>query len=230
MKDQYVADIGDFAKYGIIRALCRQDQQGPGFTSGIVWYLTPSLSTTRDGQQTGYLDPTLQQPSEPNLTRHRACDPELYDALRRLVRTNNRRVRAVREAGILPNATFHEDIFRHNQADWLEAALRNTQQAQLVLLDPDIGIRLTQPRTDQGNQHLDLHHLDPFFHRGQSLLVYHHLNRTGTLVQQFEQIIDVTSARLGCRPFLLRHHRGSPRAFLALPQEHHHATLYHHQP
>ncbi len=39
MKNQYVADIGDYGKYGLLRFLARK-----GIKVGVNWYLTPDDS------------------------------------------------------------------------------------------------------------------------------------------------------------------------------------------
>ena len=50
MKDQYVGDIGDFGKYGLLRFM--RDQ---GVSIGVNWYLTPNDART-DGCHLEYLD------------------------------------------------------------------------------------------------------------------------------------------------------------------------------
>lgn len=49
MQNRYTGDIGDFAKYGLLRAL------GEGNKLGIVWYLYPDESHNEDGKHTAYL-------------------------------------------------------------------------------------------------------------------------------------------------------------------------------
>ena len=50
MKDQYVGDIGDFGKYGLLRYL-----NGRSLRIGVNWYLTPRDGRT-DGNHTEYLE------------------------------------------------------------------------------------------------------------------------------------------------------------------------------
>ena len=58
MRDRYVGDIGDFAKYGLLRAI------GKGKRLGVAWYLcvgneAPRVDSeevsTGDGRHTAYL-------------------------------------------------------------------------------------------------------------------------------------------------------------------------------
>ena len=50
MKDQYVGDIGDYGKYGLLRYL-----NGCGLKIGVNWYLTPDDGRS-DGNHTEYLE------------------------------------------------------------------------------------------------------------------------------------------------------------------------------
>lgn len=49
MKDQYVGDIGDYAKFSLLRALAE------GRRGGIAWYQTPDDATSH-GSHRAYLD------------------------------------------------------------------------------------------------------------------------------------------------------------------------------
>ena len=71
MKNQYVGDIGDYGKYGLLRFLANQ-----GIKLGINWYLTAD-DGSRDGKFTDYL----------NQSSERVYDPELFDALRAVAAT-----------------------------------------------------------------------------------------------------------------------------------------------
>ena len=48
MQDRYVGDVGDFGKYGLLRALC-----GGDLTLGVVWYLYPDEEANNDGDDIG---------------------------------------------------------------------------------------------------------------------------------------------------------------------------------
>lgn len=51
MKNQYVGDVNDYRKYGLIRAI----HSASGFRILVAWMLTRDDGRT-DGQTTGYLD------------------------------------------------------------------------------------------------------------------------------------------------------------------------------
>lgn len=88
MQNRYVGDIGDYGKYALLNALA-----SPKFTLGVHWYLNAYEEANADGRFTHY----------PQL---RSCDPDLYDALQRIVRSGRRSVDAVERAGILPANTI----------------------------------------------------------------------------------------------------------------------------
>src|SRR4051794_34795138 len=99
MQDKYVANIGDFGKYGLLRSLATD------LSLGVVWYFHPAKSNTADGGSVAFLKPTPT-----NLTTFRDCDPDLYDALAGTVRDGARSVKSVQEHGILPEGTvFYDD-------------------------------------------------------------------------------------------------------------------------
>ena len=48
MQNRYVADLGDFGKYGLLKYLCR------GLRLGIIWYLVSNESHNSDGRHIRY--------------------------------------------------------------------------------------------------------------------------------------------------------------------------------
>ena len=72
MQDRYVGDIGDFGKYGLLRAISGMHDpvRNQHLQLGIAWYLFPDESHTADGKFTGYLEDEGD-----NHKKFRACDP-----------------------------------------------------------------------------------------------------------------------------------------------------------
>ena len=91
MKNQYIGDIGDYGKYGLLRFLARQ-----GIRIGINWYLTDD-DYSADGKYTYY----LENPAE------RVCDPELFDTLKEIVaHGKNKSVKMMQDAGLISGAEY----------------------------------------------------------------------------------------------------------------------------
>ena len=105
MQNRYTADIGDFGKYGLLRALCSPVDDGSKLRLGVVWYLVPDESHNADGKFIRYL-----APSQKNDRRFKRCDPELYDALADIICKKDRNVSSIRKCSILPHGTvFYEE-------------------------------------------------------------------------------------------------------------------------
>ena len=95
MQNRYVGDIGDYLKFGILRAL------SPGHRLGVAWWLHPDEDHNRNGRHIGY----LQRPD-----RWRHFDPELFDALAEIVVTDRRYVRALEAPNLLTGALFASEL------------------------------------------------------------------------------------------------------------------------
>ena len=235
MQDRYTGDIGDFGKYGLLRSLTSPETGNPP-RLGIVWYLTPDENQSPDGQHTGYLH--LEERKRQSFT---VCDEELYLALQELVNTGNRSVNAVQESGILPEETLYHsetlalqnpernrgktvrDAQREKRESWNQTALEKTKDCGLVFLDPDNGLETANagPNTARGAKYAFHTELESYLSRGQSLMIYHHLNRKSKSLQQVHRKQREIYEKLGRRAFIMRYHRGSPRAFILIPQEKH---------
>ena len=245
MQDRYVGDVGDFGKYGLLRHLVGQKEAPPSAEAmrlGVVWYLYPDESHNADGKYTGYL---TDIPA--NRARYRACDPHLYDTMRHLVETGRRNIAAVQRSRILPDETaYYEPSLsfpagmsrpdrRIARDDWFQAALEATAGADVVfvdpdnsLSDPDNGISASiDPLRKTGPKYVFIDDLRAFFERGQSLIVYHHLGRRGTAVEQTMKVAESLKASLDLPnlPRSLLYRRGSSRAYFIAPQERHRAAL-----
>jgi hypothetical protein len=234
VQDRYTGDVGDFGKYGLVRALC-----GGDLSLGVVWYLVPDEDRPGDGGHVGYLDPTPA-----NLRRFRDCDPALYNTLGEIVRSGRRRVASLREDGALPEGTiFYEAVLsfdgmpgigpgatsrrlEHREA-WVRGALVATRGCDVVFADPDNGLETGIPRTRvNGPKFAYFDELAPYLDRGQSLVVYHHLNRErGTT---WESLVLKRLSQVGERlaeSFVLLYRPFVGRAFFVVPSEAHKEIL-----
>ena len=245
MQDRYTGDVGDFGKYGLLRCLTGQMETLPPtalMRLGVVWYLYPDESHNSDGKYTGYL-----ADSPKNHTGFRVCDPDLYDAMRHLVETGNRSVAAIQRNDILPeNALYYEASLsfprqmsrpdrKAARASWFEGALGATADADVIFVDPDnslsdpaSGINTSiDPLRKTGPKYVFVADLRRFYERGQSLIVYHHLGRRGTAVEQTVRVAESlkTSLDLAGLPQSLLYRRGSSRAYFIVPQERHRLIL-----
>ncbi len=234
MQDRYVGDVGDFGKYGLLKALCGDD-----LPLGVVWYLYPDEEDNGDGGHVQYLKPTTR-----NRRRFRDCDPTLYDALGEIVRDEERHVASVRKRGVLSGGTvFYEaplsfrgmsasaigpaakrDRLRHREA-WVRGALEAVEGCDVVFVDPDNGLESGTPRHYlKGPKYAYFNELAPYLERNQSLVVYHHLGRNISAENQIRERLVQVNERLGWA-LALRYRRGPARAFFVVPSDAHREVL-----
>jgi hypothetical protein len=239
MQNCFVGDVGDFGKYGLLKALCLPGSDAsPVLSLGVVWYLVPDEDNA-DGKHISFLKPAT------DVSLYRDCDAFLYDTLAQIVGSGARHVTSIRDSGILPAGTvfFEEPLtfggmphigpaardarLRH-RSEWLQRALEATAGCDVVFVDPDNGLEVkTQRHTRRGTKHVFFDELVPYLRRGQSLIVYHHIARKGSAADQIQQRLSQIAERLrGCdAPFALRYGRGTARAFFVVPTKAHRTVL-----
>ena len=232
MQDRYAGDIGDFGKYGLLRALCGEDEHGAALDLGVLWYAFEGdrERAPNDGRRIDYLDP----PDE----RLRECDPDLFQRMRDIVSGGNRSISAVEQGGALPPRTlFHGEKLHFERTerplarakkrqDWLARGLDALEGADLVFADPDNGVEVpsVHPLVASGPKYAYYDDLIPCWDRGQSLIIYQHATRGGggmglqialrieELREHFDDLPD---------PVVLRWRRISARAYFILPAPDH---------
>ncbi len=236
MQNRYVGDLGDFGRYGLLRALRSSNgtDDGSALSLGVVWYLTPDEAHNNDGMHIGYLEP-----SHPERERYRECDPRLYDALGDIVRAGARDVSNIPQRRILPSdtkyyeapLTFDGIIGRErriaHRKQWLGDALDLTRQCDVVFLDPDTGMGIPSVKAhhEEGPKYAFFDELSRYLERGQSLIVYQHRNREPASQQIQSRLVEIKK-RLGHRAFALRYRPGSGRVFFVVPAQRHRDLLY----
>lgn len=135
MQDRYTGDIGDFVKYGLLRALI-----GDG-KLGVAWYLYPNEGHNKDGKHVKYLN----EPDE-----WKELDADLYLNLKNLVSSGSRSVSSIENSGLLPKAIFYNTLltsaiahpidrgqWRH---DWFQGLKVKLSGCDIVFADPDNGL------------------------------------------------------------------------------------------
>ena len=234
MQDRYTGDIGDFGKYGLLKALCGHD-----LSLGVIWYLVPDEDRPGDGSHIRYLDPTPN-----NLRKFEACDPALYRALGEIVRDGERKVRSIRERTVLPPGTvFYEEPLSfagmpgigprataerlEHRDRWVRGALEATWGCDVVFVDPDNGLKpgATRRHHKLGPKYVYFEELVPYVRRGQSLVIYHHLHYGATREIQVRERLSQINGRLNAS-FALLYRPGTGRAFFVVPSEAHQDTLF----
>ena len=220
MQNQYVGDIGDYAKYGLLRELLDHEIR----CLGVNWHLHPDETRKADGRFVEYLEDRDQWGSH---------DPELFDCLSALVKGGRRCVGAIEEECVLKDAVFagHEmrdfrskpkrSEFREQWLLTIEASLKG---CDAVFVDPDNGL-YEASKPDWSEDTMWKRILPSEAKRlarssaacPRTLIVYHHnTRRKGGHAKE----VDYWKGKLGSDTLAVRWRGRSPRTFFVVnPQQ-----------
>ncbi len=97
MQNSYTGDVGDIGKYGMLRAICREND----LRLGVNWYLVPDVGHNNDGKLTSYLMPNQEK-------KFRPCDLQLsmdiplsFESISRLQQRNQGHLAALETSRIV---------------------------------------------------------------------------------------------------------------------------------
>ncbi len=199
MRDQYVGDVGDYVKLGLLRCLKAKKL-------GVIWYKTGGKENSSDGKFTEYLhDP-----------KNKKYDEELFNRLKQIVCKDGKR-RIERLEKILKEASFFgQEIQRGESRDtWFRNACEKVRGCDLVFVDPDNGLH------DEGSEkHISLEEVK-LLAKKHSLLIYHHLSRNQNHKTQIESWLKKLKKEIGGSHEItaIRAARGASRAFFLLSKK-----------
>ncbi len=219
MQDRYVGDVGDFGKYALLRRLCGSSGERP-IRLAVIWCYFPDESHSNDGRHVSYL----------RSKEFNTLDYELYVRLQTIVEANRRAISSISNAAILPEGTVYcddpisqfgtdrlgPDARLNHRIQWLKSCTMRTWGCDLVFFDPDNGVEVASvPKHGlKSGKYIYWDELSPFWQRGNSLLIYHHLNRTASAARQVEVLAQRFVAKLdGAKILPLVFRRGSSRVF-----------------
>ncbi len=191
MQSMYVGDIGDYGKCGLLRALFPAD-----YKIGLVWYLVPDESHLNDGKHIDYL----------SKSKFKDCDSDLFLTLKNIISLGKRNISEIEQSNIFPNQTaFYSDYLSYEginanspagrqkrlllREEWLGNALKTVQNCDAIFLDPDNGLETPscKKHTAKAPKYVYYDEVEKFLSITDTLIIYHHLGRTGTHASQIEQ-------------------------------------------
>ena len=159
MKDSYVGDVGDFVKYGLLRAISE------GKHLGVAWYLRPDRGTAY-----------LQQPE-----KWQPLDLDLFDVLRKLVNSHARSVKAIEQSGILGSAVFASEPLDNRKRDsWFQRVRSQLSGCDLVFADPDNGLSLKK-----SSKHILVDEAKALA-EGRIAVIYHHNGQSRKRIDEIQ--------------------------------------------
>ena len=129
MQDQYAGDIGDYGKFGLLRALECND-----LSVGINWYYVLSSKTGNHAN-----DGKFKIAKE-----YFVCDPELASELYHISNLNegSRSVEKLERAKLLKTSLYYREPVAdaNGRRKWQQNAVDRLNAAEVVFLDPDNGL------------------------------------------------------------------------------------------
>jgi hypothetical protein len=198
VRHNFVNDIGDYAKYALLRALC---ETGPvDVRLGVIWYLTEHAAHGGDGRKRAHLSGGGWQ----------ELDPELLKAMRqiegRLQGQDDLNLHLIEASDILPSETeyFSEAVpyaggtaqqRAADRAAWFERAQKAVGDCNFIFLDPDNGLEvrsvpLTSP---QAGKYASVHEITTLLETGAAVVLYQHGQRTPWAVQRERVCAQISS-------------------------------------
>ena len=172
MQDRYAGDIGDFGKFGLLKAL-----QAQGLTIGVNWYWvpTPESELNPDGSY------KQKDGKHPIPKKYRECDEGLAAKLTEIADPDNqdRSVHALENANLVPGAVyFREQVPIFDREDWQHRAMETLKDADVVFLDPDNGllVKSVKKESDRSVKYVYYEEVCNYLNQAhpQSVLVYNH--------------------------------------------------------
>jgi hypothetical protein len=182
VRHNFVNDIGDYAKYALLRALCASGE--PAMRLGIIWYLTEHAESNNDGRKRSHLVSAGWEDLDPGLL------PRLRDIESTVQSQDQLNVSLIETAGILPPDTtyFSEPIPLARgtaqqrvleRAAWFERARKAVASCELVFLDPDNGLEVRSvPITSPlSSKYATVAEVARLLDTGAGVVLYQHGNR-----------------------------------------------------
>ena len=208
MKNQYVGDIGDYGKYGLLRFLA-----GKGIKISVNWYLTEN-----DGSSDGRFTDYLLKPGD------RICDPELFDTLKEIAFRSDKTVRMVEAAGIIPGAEFFSEALKSSCLEpearaihrrlWFNNSTLMTRDAELIFADPDNGISYRKAATAKDSEKYILpEEVAAYYRSGKNVVYYCHKGRRKN--ESWEEVkTGIRKQIRDAQILVLTFHRGTQRSYI----------------
>ena len=208
MKNQYVADVGDYGKYSLLRFFANK-----GVKVGINWYLTED-DGTNDGKYITYLD------KEEN----RRYDPVIFDGMRKLIDEGKRTVSDVESLNLIPGAVFYDEILSTTPVLWTKRkavrerwhtkAKETLSSVDLIFADPDNGtIGAKSAAVKNAEKYTLLSEIEDYYKDGKDVVYYCQKARRNADCWNKKKT-EMLSVLSDAKIITLIFHRGTQRSYI----------------
>ena len=174
MKNQYVGDINDYRKYGLIKIISNVFNEKTLF----VWMLTKDDNNKNDGNFIKYLD--IPQ-------KYRQYNTTLFDELKIIVenKTKNDNIENIL---LVENSRFFKKYKSFNKIlndkkeyrdKYFNDVYKLSKNYDLIFFDPDNGIEIKTCKRGNKNssKYIFWEEAEKFYNMGKSILIYQHYPR-----------------------------------------------------
>jgi hypothetical protein len=169
MKNQYVGDINDFRKYGLIDLIHKTFNVKIFF----VWMLTEN--SNNDGNKTGYLN----DPS-----KYRGYNQELFDCMQKIVKNKQKdkdikNILAIQNDSLFKEYDFFSDFITDNlkeREEYFNTVYKQANEYGLIFLDPDNGIEVPSRKygTRNSSKYIYWNEIQNLCEMKKDILIYQH--------------------------------------------------------
>ncbi|MCQ6963486.1 hypothetical protein [Methanolobus chelungpuianus] len=227
MQDNYVGDIGDFGKYGMLNEI--YNQSNGSITLGINWYKNTKEEDNNDGKHIDYLEATFKDRAS-----YIQCFPELYAKLKHIIQNDRRCLEEIEKNQILPeNTIFYSKPIPYlapyyetreiERIDWFQNLLTHLMNADIIFVDPDNGIECASIKKTKikAIKYVFKDEIKEYYLNGKSVVIYNHKNRKSN--QEYnKKILGLKSLfQNECLIRVLRTRKKSTRDYIFLIQPSH---------
>lgn len=208
MKNQYVADVGDYGKYSLLRFFANK-----GVKVGINWYLTEDDGST-DGKHITYLD----------IEENRRYDPVIFDGMSKLINNDKRNVYDVEALNLIPGAVYYKKVLSTTsipwdkrsavRGKWHHEAMKVLSNAGLIFVDPDNGTIGKKSATSKNAEKYTLLNEIEDYYRKEKNVVYYCQKARRSPDKWNEKKTEMLRVLPDARIYTLTFHRGTQRSYI----------------
>lgn len=183
MRHNFVNDIGDYATYALLRALCSGG--AAKMRLGVIWYLTVHPELNGDGRRRAHI----------SCEGWDGLDSELLGKMRviesSLRSQSDRRLSLIEQSDILPDGTvFFSDPLPdvtgpplkrlRERTSWFTRAQETVADCGLIFLDPDNGleVRSVNPSSRLAAKYATVAEIASLLSTGAGIVFYQHCDRS----------------------------------------------------
>lgn len=208
MQDRYAGDIGDFGKFGLLKAI-----EETGFKVGVNWYLTKPINIKEQNSNDG---------KHKIKEDYKQCDAELFDILTKVFNLKEKRsVKAIEKKSPLKKAIYYAEPINYDDREkWHKEALTKfkTCKVKVAFLDPDNGLEVKSAKNSNKKltKYVLMKEINEYIKEDISVVFYNHRQRRNK-DEYFKELFDKVKKATKMFPFSISFHKGTVRDYIIMP-------------